>query len=76
MALIQSQSYLGQYFPNYVLSNVVMLFFAPPDDLSQVSSFTVLHNDRDFIVLLVNDAIVVFDNVWVIQFAEDVYLID
>ena len=35
-----------------------------------------LHNDRDFIVLLVNDAVVVFDNVWVVQFAEDVYLID
>ena len=52
---------------------MVLRLPAPPDELLEVATIAVLHDDENLCLLLVNDSIVVLDDVGVTQFAQNVY---
>lgn len=73
MAVVEPLRDLSQNLPDHVLRNVLLLLSAAPDYLSEVPLLAVLHYDVDLLILLVNDAIVVADNVRVAKLSEDVH---
>ena len=55
--------------PQQALRNVVLLSFALFDELGHVTTFTKLHNNVNMLLFLVNDPVIVFNNVMMIDFS-------
>ena len=72
VALKQSKVHLCQYFPCHFFRNVLLRFLASFDQSSHVSLLTILHNDIDAARLLVDDAIVVADDVWMPEITQNI----
>ena len=62
--------------PDFLLRDVFFLLFKAFNQLCHVATLTVLHYDIDLCLLLVNYAIVIADNIWVMKLTEDVNLAD
>jgi hypothetical protein len=73
---VEPANNLGEDLPDEFLANVVIGLNTSFDDSLQISSRTVLHDNVNFGVLLVHDAVVVLHNVRVLQLAQDVDLQD
>lgn len=73
MAVVEPLRDLSHNLPDNVLRNVLLLLSAAPYYLSEVPLLAVLHDDVDLLILLVNDAIVVANNVRVAKLSEDVH---
>jgi len=76
MAILKSAYNLCENFPNKVFVYGVTLLDTATNDLLQVPSLAVLHNDVNFQVLLVNEAVVVLHYVGVLKFAQNVDFCD
>ncbi len=72
MARMQSPGDLTEDLPYEVLSNELLTLAVFADNLTKVTVFTEFHDDVDFRVLFINDAIMVTHNIWVIEFPQDV----
>ena len=66
VAVVESRDSLREYFPNEVFSNVVLGLAAPSDQLLEVSSVAVLHDDEDLSLLFVDYSVVVPHDVVVV----------
>jgi hypothetical protein len=82
MAVPQSLDDLHEYFPNHILSYMILLYLALFNELSHISSLAIFHNDVQSALLLIYDPriqnllyisllIVVFHYVWVAQFFQN-----
>lgn len=76
VAMVQRRYSLRKHFPDEVLADRVLSLAASSDQLLQVASIAVFHNDVYFCSLFVNDAVKVFDNVGVAELPEYVDLRD
>ena len=74
MAEEQTSNYLREYFPDKLLGDLIVGPYASLDDLLQVSTLTVLHDNIQLEVLFVDDSLKVADDAWVLQLFKDVYL--
>ena len=72
MAKIQSRHYLGEDSPDDLLLDEFFVADASLDDLLEVTLFAVLHYDVQLEILLVDATIVIANDVWVLQIAQDV----
>ena len=76
MAGVKRRGDLSDDLPNFVLRDVLLVPFELLDELSHVPALAVLHYDEDLGLLLINNAIVVPDNVRVVELPQDVDLRD
>lgn len=63
---------LRENLPNKVFAKLFLVFDTASHDLLQIPSCTVLHDDVDHLVFLVDKAVVILDNVFVLQFAQNI----
>ena len=66
MAKVESRDNLCEDFPNKVLLNLLFILYAALYNLLQIAAFTVLHNDVDFKIALINAAVVKANDVRVL----------
>ena len=66
MAKVESRDNLCEDFPNKVLLNLLLILYAALYNLLQIAAFTVLHNDVDFKIALINAAVVKANDVRVL----------
>lgn len=74
MTVRKTKRYLCQEFPNDVLSYVILGLPSLSDNLLEISTLAVLHDDVNLSIRFVNDAIIVLDDVRMVQFSQNVDL--
>jgi len=75
VAVLEGEQQLIGDFPDDFLSNrMLLILFALFEVSTQIASRAVLHDDEHFCCLLVHDPVLVFDNIGVFEFFEDVHL--
>lgn len=72
VALHQSRDHLCEYLPDDLLGDVVLGPATLLDHASHIPTRAVLHDDVDSGLFAIHDAVVVLDDVGVVQFAQDV----
>lgn len=72
MQIANGLDYLREELPNGVLWEVLSRGPFGFEDLGEIASFAILHDNVDLLLDLVDDAVVVLDDVVVLDFAKDV----
>ena len=72
VAGLESQKDLAENDPYHVLRQILLLLPGILDERADIAALAVLHYNVDFCGAAINYAIVVFDNVGVVELAEDV----
>lgn len=73
VAFLESEKYLHENFPNYILSDKVLLCFALLDQLSHISILAVLHDNEKLLLFLFYNFFVVLNNVCMPKFRQSIY---
>ena len=71
---VQALDHLGKYFPYELFTESIILTLALSDHFLEVSLPAILHNDVNLQICLVYDAVVVHDDVGVVQVPQNVDL--
>jgi len=73
--VVECNHKLIEHLPHDLLGHIFVALAALLDQLRNVPVLTLLHDDVDLLLLLVDDAVLLADDVLVIQVAQDVHLV-
>ena len=73
MQVGDSLNYLGCNFPNRFLGDCLVAFFKLVQEVLEIPTLTVFHKNVDFLVLSVDDFVIILHNIDVIQLFQNVY---
>lgn len=76
VAMVQRRNRLRQHLPDEVLAYVVLRLPAPPYELLQISTITKLHDDEYFGFAFIYEPIIIFYNIGMTQFSQNIDLRD
>ena len=76
MTLKQSQCNLHEYLPYEIFNQSLALLLAFGDQLGQITSLAVLHDDIQIGLFLIDDLIIASDNVLMLELSQNVHFID
>ncbi len=76
MAVIESKYKLKKELPNEILIEILSFFLDLGQHRTEISTWTVLHNYIDFGTLFVDYAIVILNNIFMIEFFQNVDFVD
>ena len=74
MTMMQSQGDLSEEFPYNIFSYLFIRLLAQLNNLCEIPLLTVLHYYVDLLIVLVDNAVIVLYDVWMIELLEDVDL--
>jgi len=76
VAMVQRRNCLRQHLPDEVFAYVVLRLPAPPYELLKISTITKLHDDEYFGFAFIYKPIIIFNNIRMTQFSQNIDLRD